>query len=189
MNVPTAGERETGSVGPDHASQRFGLIDLIAFVVAQAVGYSYLQVAYTDLNQIPSTVGAFAILIAIAGGIGLTSAGPILLMSHRLRRGRWSAICLGEWFWAWLGLPWWVGMLERWVTGNGRQNDNGLPLLGAVLSLVLVLHVGFAFWMLVANTRDRDSIGPPWSHRLGCWLALAWPMQCGFGLFVLAPHS
>ena len=94
-------------------------------------------------------------------------------------------------------MPWVLTALLRAVLpggGAGRQHGDELYALalsvGIGLASVITLAVVWSTWVMVPPGQRREAEEPsPWTHKVGLTLAVAWPLQCGFGLVVLGAPS
>jgi hypothetical protein len=98
---------------------------------------------------------------------------------------------VGDWLWAVLGLPWTITAVLRPAPAAPGASLPSASLygvvLGAGLAIASMVALGFVWttWVLPPPKPPGEREPVPWTDRVGLVLAVAWPLQCGFGLVVL----
>jgi hypothetical protein len=160
------------------------LVDAAALVMGAAVASVHIR------GAVPTGLpGAGWVLVWITfAGVAMTAAGPLVFLGRRFGRRTADYPRVGDLLWALLGLPWLVTAILRTATpGEPRRDDLvawGLTI-GLGLASVVSLAVVWTNWVLVPADQVKR-LGPsPWTNRAGLVLAVAWPLQCGFGLVIV----
>lgn len=174
----------------------FTLLDGIALVIGAAIASVHVkQAAPTD----PLTGTGWVMMWLTFAGVALTASGPFLALIRRLSGRPGTALRLGDWLWVLLGAPWGLAAIPRIVTGarNDEQHDLARQLydvflitgLGAASLVTLVIV--WARWVIVSPNAPDESLrtSGSWTDRIGLTLAVAWPLQCAFGMVVLGTPS
>ncbi|WZO96256.1 hypothetical protein EP7_003245 [Isosphaeraceae bacterium EP7] len=156
--------------------------DLAAFVVGAAVASAHLrpQLDGGILGVTWLILGPVFVLISV------TASGPFLLWIRRRVRRVSGYPKLGDLLWGMLGAPW---VIFAPFAGHAHS-DVSLAAIGLSWSLGLACVVALAAvvlnWSNVSPERASLTAGPPWTNRLGLFLAVAWPFQCASCLAVLS---
>jgi hypothetical protein len=143
------------------------------------------------VTQRRQLTGPAWVLVWIAfTGVALTAAGPFVLLERRYLRRPEGYPRHGDWLWAVLGLPWILTAPFRPSAAAPRPAAPGGLYdvsLGITLALasIIVLAVVWNTWVLAPPRAVKSREPTPWTDRVGLVLAVAWPLQCGFGLVVL----
>ncbi|WP_152052203.1 hypothetical protein [Tautonia marina] len=174
----------------------FTLLDGIALVIGAAIASVHLkQAAPPD----PLTGTGWVMMWLTFAGVALTASGPFLAWIRR-RSGRpGTSLRLGDWLWVLLGTPWALAAIPRIVTGarNDEQHDLARQLYDVILisglgaASLVTLVIVWARWVIVPpNPPDvGQGTSGSWTERIGLTLAVAWPLQCAFGMVVLGTPS
>jgi hypothetical protein len=170
--------RETGN--------EIKVLDGIALVMGSAIASIHiLRIMRSGLTA----VGWVMICIAFAW-VALTAAGPFIYLARRHASRLPNYPKVGDRLWAVLGLPWLItALIQSALPGEDpRQN----PLFSTTLELGLALACGTALaivwttWVAVTPAQASRMEAAPWTNRVGLFLAVAWPIQCGLGMVVLS---
>ncbi len=127
--------------------------------------------------------------------VSTTAAGPLVLASRTIQNRRFAGTpMIGEVLWAILGVPWVLaGLLRITQTSYSNATPSGDELYILVLATsialgcLIVLGLLWVRWVRAPSAVIEARDGPisrSWSNRVGFVLAIAWPVQCGAGLFV-----
>ena len=158
------------------AWRRFTLLDLFLFQVAFGISFSMIFAAPIAWEKVPFS-------LSMASVLALLLAGPIVLGTQYLARGRRDRLSGGEWLWlspllllvilALLSLVEYV-LLE--VIGL---------MLGFVSTLASVFSVAVAVALLMAHA-DRGPAQLPcyWTDRFGIFVALYTHLTCWLWVFI-----
>jgi hypothetical protein len=162
----------------------FTLLDGVALVVGSAVASVHLR-ALTE----PRLGGAVALFWITFAGVALTSAGPFLFIARRFVRRTPGYPGIGDQLWGVLGLPWLLTVVLA-TPPRGPSPSRGefyVAALGASLAFACLIALGTVWktWVMAPPDRLRVREPGPWTDRVGLALAVAWPLQCGFGLMVI----
>ena len=167
------------------AGRGFTLLDGAAMIIGAAVASLHFSGAaparLTGLGW-GLVWGAFA-------GIALTSAGPALYLARRFLRRLERYPRSGDSLWAILGIPWIFSALVRSPRSNlctGGEFYVGALTIGLALAIFAAI---VSVWNICARpvqNRGEEDIASPWTNRVGFALAVAWPLQCGYALLLLA---
>ena len=161
------------------------LLDGAALVIGSAVAGTHLRGAFPE----GLTGLGWAFVWGVFGGVALTAAGPFVYAVRRFWRRPVGYPGVGDRLWAVLGLPW---VLTSPLRTSGEASPADLPSLALVLGLavacLVTLSVVWKTWVLAPPGKvTRPDGGPcPWTDRVGMTLAVASPLQWGFGLAVLS---
>jgi hypothetical protein len=98
----------------------------------------------------------------------------------------------GDWLWAALGLPWTISAMLRLAprpvldaTPPSARLDGIMLGLTLTVASLFAMGVVWTTWVLAPPKPPGPREPTPWTDRVGLVLAVAWPLQCGFGLVVL----
>lgn len=173
----------------------FNVLDGASLVLGAAIASVHLR----DLASAQRLSGfGWAMMWVTFTGIALSSAGPFLFVLRRFVRQLPDYPHLGDILWGVLGLPWILAAAFRPAdpASVGRVNREG-PSLDSAMSYEVCLWVGliaaclFALvvvwknWVIVPPEQARSLEKGTWTDRFGLALAVAWPLQCAFGLVVV----
>ena len=122
-------------------------------------------------------------------GVSLTATGPFLYLARRFLRRAPGYPGLGDRLWGVIGLPWAIGAMLP-IPNPGRDPDRiGIYELAMILGIgtasMVSLVVIWRNWVSVPPEAIATRDDPAWTDRLGLVVAIAWPLQCGFGLMIL----
>jgi hypothetical protein len=162
----------------------FTLIDGAALVMGAAVASVHIR------GAVPLGLpGAGWVLVWLTfAGVAVTAAGPFVFLGRRFGRRTPGYPRVGDLLWALLGLPWLVTSILRTASPGAPRRDDlvatGLGFGLAIASLIS-LAVVWSTWVLVPPEQLKRAAPTPWTNRLGLVLAVAWPLQCGYGLVVV----
>ena len=163
----------------------FTVLDGVALVSGAAVASVHVR---SGLPRSPSLIGWLGATCLFAW-LALTSAGPFLFLFRRFFTRPPGYPRLGDQLWALAGLPWITTALIRSVQLEARSipgrddpyYSQTLTVGIAAVSIVTIVVLGYRF--LKSNpTRPAIFEPGPWTHQIGVWLAVTWPIQCGVGL-------
>jgi len=172
--------------GGGDAGGGFSVLDGAAFVAGAAVASAHLRgvVRPGDLGT------AWGILGLTFAWVALTAAGPFLYLGRRYARRPAIPPRVGDRLWALLGLPWVLSSLAQTAAGrDGRAAADWLAFgLGAGVAVVCLIAIAAVWgtWVMVSPGQAARTFSPPWTNRVGLFLAIAWPVQCGLGMMVIS---
>jgi len=162
------------------------ILDGAALVIGAAVAAAHVRGTFPG----GLTGVGWGFVWAVFGGVALTAAGPFVYGARRYGRRPEGYPRVGDRLWAVLGLPWVLTSPLR-SAGSGRPAD--FPAIALVLGLaascLVSLVVVWKAWVIADPALDDrpHGTGPaPWTDRVGLALAVASPLQWGFGLAVLS---
>jgi hypothetical protein len=167
----------------------FTVLDGVALVTGSAVASVHLRTAVPEFQGPGDWVWACCLF----SWLSLTSAGPYVFLVRRFFTRPVGYPRLGDKLWGMAGLPWLLAALVR--TGEASTEPVAEQRLDP--AYVGCLGIGLALWSMVALTvlAARYLVGDParskppwpstWTDRIGLFLAVAWPIQCGVGLVVM----
>ncbi|CAN5907488.1 hypothetical protein BH23PLA1_BH23PLA1_22440 [soil metagenome] len=171
------------------------VLDGAALVIGAAVAAVHLRQAVPDGLAGPG----WALMWLSFSGVATTAAGPPVYLFRHLRRRPSSQIRLGDRLWALLGTPWLLAALVRAALPEGpvevgRSDLMDLYTFGLAIGIgvasILSLGIVWAGWVMVPPGQvPGPEESSPWTHKVGLTLAVAWPLQIGFGLVVLGTPS
>lgn len=192
---PPIGPPPSGAAGrgPDaeEAAGRAGLtmLDVAAMVIGAAVASIHIRSAIP--RGLPG--GGWVLIWATFAGITLTAAGPFLMLGRRFGRPLAGYPRPGDRLWTLLGSPWVLAALVRAASTPGRARPDDPTALtlavGLGLASLVALAVVWKTWVMVPPGRLALEGPSSWTERIGLGLAVAWPVQCGFGLIVIDGSS
>jgi hypothetical protein len=176
-------------------ARRFTVLDGVALVMGAAVASVHLR----DLvNQDRHLTGlGWALVWITFSGVALSAAGPFLFLARRFGRRPDGYPREGDWLWFLLGVPWALTALLRPRPSGGVLPDPraGPDVRLELYSASLWIGLGVASLVALAVVWKEWVMTPPkppdarppthWTDRVGLGLAIAWPLQWGFGLVVL----
>ena len=177
-------------IGREHAvSDGVTLLDVGAVVTGAGVAAVHIREAM-PAGPLLGPDGALAWL-AFAG-IALTAAGPFVYSLRRLGRRPPGYPRSGDRLWALLGTPWVLTILipsppRSDLAPRGADLYAFALTVGIGVSSLIALAVIWNTWVMVAPEVLARAGPTPWTDRVGRVLAVAWPLQCGFGLVVINP--
>jgi hypothetical protein len=163
----------------------FTLLDGAALVGGAAAASVHVRGAVPV--ELPG--GGWVLVWITFAGVAITTAGPFVFLERRFGRRAKGYPRVGDVLWAILGVPWLLtALLRAAAPSTGPRPDElvsaGLSF-GLSLASVIALAVVWGTWVLVPPERVSPGGPTPWTNRVGLVLAVAWPLQCGFGLVFL----
>lgn len=164
----------------------FTSLDGIALVIGAAIASVHLR------DAIPRglTPLGWGLVWPTFVGVGLSAAGPFILLERRFGRRPDGYPMMGDWLWAVLGTPWVLTVFMRPATAvSGVPGSLDLYRVClwsgiAVASLVAIVDLWRAWVSLSPASMPAVSVRRRWTEHVGLALAVAWPLQSGFGLVV-----
>ena len=184
---------ETGSTTSEigaPAPGGFTLLDGAAFVLGSGVATIHFREIVRNSLSTPDWVLMWLALT----GVALSAAGPFVLLERLWIRRTEGYPRAGDWLWAVIGLPWLLAAPLR--PSAGRVRAPATPPAGFdAYRFALWIALGLACTVAVVTIWRTWVALPPheaaersrrarWTERVGTILAVAWPLQCGFGLVV-----
>ncbi len=169
----------------------FTVLDGAGMVIGAAVAAVHLR------QSVPETLAGpgWALLWLTFAGVAITATGPPISFLRYLRERPSGKTWLGDRLWTLLGAPWVLMALVRAASSEGLSENVQVDLLelytlglsiGIGSASILTLGIVWSTWVMVPPGRINEPEEPtPWTHKVGLTLAVAWPLQCGFGLIVL----
>jgi hypothetical protein len=160
------------------------LLDGAALVTGAAVASVHMR------DSVPTGLpGAGWVLVWLTfAGVAITAAGPFVFLGRRFGRRTPGYPRVGDLLWALLGLPWLATAILRTASNSPPRRDDLVSLglsIGLGLASLIALAVVWKTWVLVPPEQVNQSKRSPWTNRVGLILAVAWPLQCGFGLVIV----
>ncbi|HEX8199128.1 MAG TPA: hypothetical protein VF590_01480 [Isosphaeraceae bacterium] len=163
------------------------LLDGAALVTGAAVASVHIRQAIADGHLLGP---GWALAWLTFAGVALTASGPFVFLLRRLGRRPAGYPRIGDRLWLLLGLPW---VLTAPLPGSppSEATPRGADLYAFSLTLglgavcLVALAVIWHTWVMVAPEVLARAEPSPWTDRVGRVLAVAWPLQCGFGLVVI----
>jgi hypothetical protein len=174
----------------DRSETSFGftLLDGIALVVGAAIASVHLR------DAIPRGLTAlgWGLVWPTFAGVALSAAGPFILLERRFGRRPEGYPKMGDWLWCLMGSPWVATAFLRpakvtALVGTASSLDLYRVCLWsgiAAASLVAIVDLWKAWGGISAGARPADAGPRRWTEHIGLALAVAWPLQSGFGLVV-----
>ncbi|MDR3635236.1 MAG: hypothetical protein P4L84_15635 [Isosphaeraceae bacterium] len=163
----------------------FSLLDGVALVSGAAVASVHIRAV------VPAELSGFGI-VAIWGTfswIALSAAGPFIFIVRRYVRRAPEYPKVGDWLWALIGTPWLLSAVVRSAVGDARPERNDAVGWGLFVGIAAVSFVALGVvwntWVVVPPEQAARTASHPWTNRLGLFLAVAWPVQCGLGLVII----
>lgn len=161
------------------------LLDGAALVIGAAVASAHVRGAFPGGL---SGAGWAFVWITFAG-IALTAAGPFVFLARRYWRRPPNYPRAGDRLWAVLGLPWVLIAPLRTSPPDAASRPVELTALmlffGIGAACLTSLVVIWKTWIMTPPEAPEDRAPVAWTDRVGLILAVAWPIQCGFGLVIL----
>jgi hypothetical protein len=165
----------------------FTLLDSAALVTGAAVASVHIRAAIADGHLLGP---GWALAWLTFAGIATTASGPFVFLLRRLGRRPVGYPRDGDRLWALLGGPW---VLTALIPGTppAAATHRGADLyafsltVGIGVASLVALAVVWHTWVMVAPEVLARAGPSPWTDRVGRVLAIAWPLQCGFGLVVI----
>ncbi|HWE37945.1 MAG TPA: hypothetical protein VG406_15350 [Isosphaeraceae bacterium] len=162
----------------------FTLLDGAAMIVGAAVA----SVHFSGVVPGRLTGLGWAFVWGAFAGVAVTAAGPALFVARRFVRRAAGYPRVGDATWAVLGLPWLFTALLRAPKGPtappGELYSTALTM-GIAATSVVALAVAWRRWVSISKAEAESIAATPWTNRLGLVLAVAWPLQWGYGLLLL----
>lgn len=164
------------------------MLDCTALVTGAAIASAHFRPLVLSHGLAPSSpivLGAFTLVAA-------TSAGPAVLAVLWYQRKPAPRFKIGETLWGVLGFPWLASaFLRPSVASARRQAGAGVDAytltlaIGLAASSLIALGVVWTTWVAVAPETAERAAAPPWTNRVGFFLAVTWPLQCAAGFLLL----
>jgi hypothetical protein len=169
------------------AGSGISVLDGVALVAGAAVASVHLMglLRQTEPGEVWVLFwGAFA-------WVTLTATGPFLYVLRKYFRALDGYPKTGDRLWAMLGLPWVLTSALATSPGSAGLsvgNSAYAAVLSVALALVSVIAVAVVWgaWVMVTPGEANERFGAPWTNRVGLILSVAWPVQCGVGMIVVA---
>jgi hypothetical protein len=166
----------------------FTVLDGVALVTGAAVASVHVRSAVPRIGGPVVWFWAWCLFSWLA----LTSGGPFVFLVRRFFTRPDGYPRLGDRLWALAGLPWLVAAMVQTLESNSKvvSGHQDMAYVGSLtLGLALVAMISVPVLATRFLWRDPGKPRPvensPWTHRLGLFLAVAWPIQCGVGLVVM----
>ncbi len=164
----------------------FNVLDGAALVMGSALS-SILMLGVRR----PELSGMGWIMIGVTFAlVAVTAAGPFVYLARRYVRRVPGYPKIGDRLWALLGLPWLATALLQSATPGTEPRHS--PLFATALSVglavanLVALAVVWGTWVIVPPEQAARVDAAPWTNRVGLFLSIAWPLQCGLGMVVLS---
>lgn len=170
------------------AGSGFTVLDGVAVVTGSAVASVHFRSAFLEFEGL----GEWAWACCLFTWLALTLTGPYVFLVRRFFTRPFGYPRLGDKLWGLAGLPWLLAAMVR--TGEASAEPVAERLDPAYVGC---LGIGLALWSMVAVTvlmaryllgdpaRPRTPSATTWTDRIGLFLTVAWPIQCGVGLVVM----
>lgn len=166
----------------------FTVLDGVAVIIGSAVALVHIRSAVPQFDG----AGDWAWACALFTWLSVTSAGPFLYLVRRFFSKPEGYPRLGDRLWALAGSPWWLAAIVRsgeseGVAATGRLDPAyvGCLSIGLAASAMVTVVVLAARYLLGDPARLKPSPSVSWTDRIGLFLSVAWPIQCGVGLMVM----
>ena len=136
------------------------------------------------------TPAGWAMVCLAFAWMSLTAAGPFIYLARRHSSRISGYPRLGDRLWAVLGLPWLLTAIIQ--SALPREDPRHNPLFSTTLSIglavacLIALAVVWTTWVIVPPDQASRIEAAPWTNRVGLFLSIAWPVQCGLGMVVLS---
>jgi hypothetical protein len=164
----------------------WSLLDGAAVVMGSAVASTHLL---RMLGDGLSTAGWIMAAVTFSW-IALTASGPFIYLARKYVRKIDGYPGVGDRLWTLLGMPWIIsGVLDsmspslKWAQGSTFAF---MLSVGLAIACPIALGVIWSNWVMVPPEQARRIEAGPWTNRVGLFLAIAWPVQCGLGMIVLS---
>ena len=173
----------------DEAGGGFTVLDGAALVTGAAVASVHIRSAVPEFDG----PGDWAWAWCLFTWLSLTSAGPFVFLVRRFFTRPSGYPGLGDRLWAISGAPWLLAAAVK--TGEpagevlaGQVDPAYVYCLSMGLCLVTMVDIPVlaARYLLGDPSRPKAHGPSTWTDRLGFFLAIAWPIQCGVGLVVMS---
>jgi energy-coupling factor transporter transmembrane protein EcfT len=171
---------------PTELGAGFSVLDAAAMVLGSAIASVHLaRVLGGD-----HTPEGWILAAVLFFWVSMTAAGPFIFLVRIVRRGTSSRPKIGDRLWALLGLPWVSTAILQSASGSTQKPPSslysGALSIGVAIACLVALCVIWSSWVTASPEEAARIESRPWSNRVGLILAIAWPVQCGLGLFVLS---
>ena len=168
------------------SGNEINVLDGIALVMGSAIASVHiLRVMRSGL----SPAGWVMVCLSFAW-VALTAAGPFIYLARRYASRVPGYPRIGDRLWAVLGLPWLLtALIQSALPGEDpRQNPLFSATLGIGLAVacLIALIIVWTTWVIVPPNEASRIEAAPWTNRVGLFLSIAWPIQCGLGMVVLS---
>lgn len=164
----------------------FRLLDGAALVMGAAVASVHLRAI---IRENLSGFG-WSLVWCTFTWVSITATGPFLFLVRRFARRNPGYPRVGDRLWAVLGLPWFLSALLRSTIGDATSAYDASFAMGLMVGLavasLIALGVLWTTWVTVSPEQAARTASLPWTNRVGLFLAIAWPVQCGIGLVVIS---
>jgi hypothetical protein len=166
----------------------FTVLDGVALVTAAAVASVHVR---ATLPRISGPIGWFWAW-CLFSWLAMTSGGPFLFLVRRYFTRPDNYPRLGDRLWALAGLPWLIAAVIQTFESSSKliiARQNSAYVASLILGLALYAMISVPILLVKYFWGDPKIPKPvensPWTDRLGLFLAVAWPIQCGVGLVVV----
>lgn len=163
----------------------FTVLDGAALVAGAAVASVHVRGALLAEFAGPG----WALVWLTFAWVSLTAAGPFVFLQRKYVRPSPGYPGVGDCLWGMLGLPWLLTSLVQTTPGGGDRPSND-PLavtlsLGLVVVSILATAVVWRTWVMVTPRTASETFSGPWTNRVGLFLSVTCPIQCGLGMVVI----
>lgn len=169
----------------DAAGGGFSVLDGVALVAGAAVASVHMRGVLDERLFAPGWV----IVLGSFVWVSATAAGPFLFLLRRFVAALPGYPKVGDRLWAVLGLPWLVTALLQTAPSSTALTPGPVPstllIVGLGIASLIALGVVWGTWVMVTPQQATETFSPPWTNRVGLFLAIAWPIQCGVGMVVM----
>ncbi len=160
----------------------FTTLDGAAVVLGASVAAVHVRSLAVVAEGHPGPVGWVFIWMVFAG-LAVTAAGPFVFLGRRYLRRQEGYPRVGDGLWLVLGIPW---LLSAPLYPEAVYAPVlSLSLAVACLTSLIVVWRAWVFTTVKPPRPEDENVPGSWTERIGLILAVAWPIQCGFGLVVL----
>ncbi|QEH36158.1 hypothetical protein OJF2_47180 [Aquisphaera giovannonii] len=161
------------------------VLDVLALVMGSAIACVHvLRIMRGGLSS-----AGWVMACLMFAYVSLTAAGPFVFMERKYSRRLPGYPRTGDILWAMLGLPWVVSALLQAAMSDEDPRQNPLFFstltVGLALACTGALAIIWGKWVVAPPHRAEAFESGPWTNRVGLFLAVAWPIQCGLGMAAL----
>ena len=181
--IPVASS-ETVSEPSESALNGVSIMDGVGLIAGAAVASVHIRSLLEETATGPGWIVGWGCFTWIA----VSAAGPFVYAVRRSTARSLGPPQIGDRLWGLIGLPWLFAALCRSMYSGSMPDDNWVGLgLAIGLAIVSFISVGvvWANWVNVDPERATKTFSPPWTNKLGLFLAIAWPVQWGVGMVVV----